>query len=42
MTVDSTALLEALKHPQSEPAGAEKIEAANELLDWLTKKEDER
>ena len=43
MTVDNTNLLEALKHPrpqQKEPTDAEKAEAANELHDWLTGKDE--
>ena len=40
MTVDNTELLKALKKPHpSEPTDAEKIEAANELHEWLTGKE---
>ena len=42
MIVDNTNLLEALKHNQPDISDAEKIEAANELHDWLTKKEDEK
>ena len=45
MTVDNTDLLRALKSekPQpKEPTDAEKREAANELHEWLTKKDDEK
>ena len=37
MNIDNTELLKALKKEQpKEPTDAEKIEAANELHDWLT------
>ena len=45
MTVDNTELLKALKKQQphpSEPTDAEKIEAANELHDWLHDKDADR
>ena len=41
MNIDNTELLKALKKPHpSEPTDAEKIEAANELHDWLTGKDE--
>ena len=42
MNIDHTELLKALKHPQPEPTDEEKIEAANELHEWLTTKEPEK
>ena len=43
MKIDHTNLLKALKckDPQPDISDPEKIEAANELHDWLTKKEGE-
>ena len=43
MNIDHTNLLKALKHPKpKEPTDAEKIEAANELHDWLHGKDADR
>ena len=45
MNLDHTELLKALKKQQphpSEPTDAEKIEAANELHDWLHDKDADR
>lgn len=41
MKIDDVNLLEALKHekPQPDVSDAEKIEAANELHEWLKAKE---
>ena len=39
MNIDNTNLLEALKHPHPDVPDAEKVEAANELHDWLHGKE---
>ena len=36
MNIDNTNLLKALKREPKEPTDAEKIEAANELHEWLT------
>ena len=36
MNIDNTNLLKALKRETKEPTDAEKIEAANELHEWLT------
>ena len=35
MNIDHANLLKALKHEPKEPTDAEKIEAANELHEWL-------